>query len=188
MALVETEIQGVWLNKPEVHADARGSFHEVFKYSEIENQTGFAFASKQLNSSTSHRGVIRGIHVTNSTQGQAKFVSCSVGSIWDIVVDLRPDSPSFGKWNGHVLSDQNKHSILIPKNVGHAFLSLQDGTVVTYLCDSEYEPLADTAVNVFDETLNIGFEKIAKDFDIDSFILSDKDASARTFKEIYSKN
>jgi len=181
MKITPGKIQGTWFIEPNIFEDNRGNFHEVFKLSEVFEQTGVTFETKQVNQSRSKKGVLRGIHWTDSEAGQAKFVSCPQGSVWDVVIDLRPTSPTFGKWDAVLLSEQNSKSILIEKGLGHAFLALEDLTVVNYLCSSEYSPTADRTVNPLSPRLAIDFQTIAAGYSIDNFILSTKDSESPNF-------
>jgi dTDP-4-dehydrorhamnose 3,5-epimerase len=174
-------ISGAWVYEPKVWPDERGSFHEVFKLSAISEQLGRDFEVKQVNQSLSRKGVIRGIHWTDSTEGQAKYVSCPAGALWDVVVDLRPKSLTFGKWDAALLTAENRKSVLISEGLGHAFLALQDGTVANYLCSSEFNPAADKTISPLSPKLEIDFESIAQAQDIAGFILSPKDADAQVF-------
>jgi dTDP-4-dehydrorhamnose 3,5-epimerase len=181
MPFEEMKIKGAWVYTPEVFPDDRGTFHEVFKLSAIEAQLGRSFQVKQVNQSTSAKGVIRGIHFTESDEGQAKYVSCVAGALWDVVVDVRKDSATFGQWDAVLLSAENKKSVLISEGLGHTFLSLANGTVANYLCSSEFNPVADKTFNPLSEKLNISFELVAAENDISQFLLSPKDSEAANF-------
>ena len=181
MSFTPMSIAGAWVYDPKVWTDERGTFHEVFKLSAISEQLGRGFEVKQVNQSLSRKGVIRGIHWTNSVYGQAKYVSCIQGSIWDVVVDLRPESPTFGNWDAIVLSYENRRSILISEGIGHGFLSLSEGAVANYLCSSEFNPADDRTINPLSKKLGISFEEIASAHEIESFLLSDKDKNGETF-------
>lgn len=182
MAFTPLKIAGVWLHTPTIWPDERGTFHEVFKVSQIREQLGRDFMVKQVNQSLSSRGVIRGIHWTDSPEGQAKYVSCPKGSLWDFVVDLRPDSMTYGKWEARLLSAENGYSLLISEGIGHGFLALEDGTIANYLCTSEFNPSADKTINPQDPTLAIDFSVIAREFGIHEFLLSPKDSEAGGFQ------
>lgn len=182
MTFTPLTIAGVWLHTPKVWLDERGSFHEVFKISQIRSQLGRDFDVKQVNQSVSSKGVIRGIHWTDSPEGQAKYVSCPKGSLWDVVVDLRPESATYGKWDARVLSAKNGDSLLISEGIGHGFLALEDGTVANYLCTSEFNPTADKTINPQDPNLAIDFQSIAQEFGISEFQLSPKDSEAGGFQ------
>ncbi|MEO0067071.1 MAG: hypothetical protein RJB63_196 [Actinomycetota bacterium] len=181
MTFTPMAIAGAWVHEPKVWPDERGTFHEVFKLSAISHQLGRNFAVKQVNQSLSSKGVIRGIHWTDSEEGQAKYVSCPAGALWDVVVDLRPESPTFGKWDAALLTAENRKSVLISEGLGHAFLALQDGTVANYLCSSEFNPAADKTLSPLSSKLEIDFDSIAQAHGIGSFNLSPKDADATEF-------
>jgi dTDP-4-dehydrorhamnose 3,5-epimerase len=184
MTLTQLAIPGVWLKESKSWEDQRGSFREMYKASEI---TAFAIGSvlqfAQVNQSSSQKGVIRGVHVTLGPAGQEKYVFCSKGAIWDVAIDLRPDSKTYGLWCGEVLSDNNGKSLVIPRGVGHAFLALESDATVTYLCSSEYAPEHDLAINPLDPTLNISFREMAKLHDIEDFTISTRDTQGLSFQE-----
>jgi dTDP-4-dehydrorhamnose 3,5-epimerase len=182
MSFTPLKIEGVWLHTPKVWPDDRGTFHEVFKLSLISDQLGRDFQVKQVNQSTSAAGVIRGIHWTDSPEGQAKYVSCPRGALWDVVVDLRPDSPTYGQWDARTLSEENGESLLISEGIGHAFLSLKNGTVANYLCSSEFNPHADKTINPLDPNLCIRFSKKAEEFGILDLKMSLKDSEGLDFQ------
>lgn len=181
MSFTPMSIAGAWVFEPNVWPDERGTFHEVFKLSAINEQLGRTFVVKQVNQSISSKGVIRGIHWTDSEEGQAKYVSCPAGSLWDVVVDLRPESPTFGNWEAALLSAENRKSVLISEGLGHAFLALEDETVANYLCSSEFTPAGDKTINPMSELLAIDFTSVAESFGITNFLLSPKDANAPSF-------
>lgn len=186
MSFTPLSIEGVWLHSPEIWPDLRGSFHENFKLSEIESQLSRSFDVRQVNQSTSKKGVIRGIHVTTGVKGQAKYVSCPKGAIWDFVVDLRRGSKTYGTWTCAILSSENRKSILISEGIGHGFLALEEDSVAHYLCNSEFQPNEDKAINPLDKDLGIDFESQVKEFDISKLILSEKDAQGLDFKSFGS--
>ncbi len=171
------KIKGAWIHTPVRHEDNRGHFEEQFKLSQIESELGRSFSVRQVNQSVSNKGVIRGIHYTDSPEGQAKYVSCPKGAIWDVVVDLRKDSPTYGQWDSVKLSAENGLSVFISESLGHAFLSLEDGSVANYLCTSEYAPEADRTINPLSARLAIDF----KSSGIKEFLLSQKDSDATDF-------
>jgi dTDP-4-dehydrorhamnose 3,5-epimerase len=181
MTFTPLKIAGAWVHEPKIWPDERGAFHEVFKLSLIQEQLGRDFAVKQVNQSVSKKGVIRGIHYTDSPDGQAKYVSCPKGRIWDVVVDVRKDSPTYGRWDAVELSAENGKSVFISEGIGHAFLSLEDDSVANYLCSSEFNPVADKTINPLSSSLNIDFESQASLYSIESFILSPKDSEAADF-------
>lgn len=184
MTYTALKIPGVWVVEPAVHPDNRGTFHEVFKFSQISKELGFDFEVRQVNQSESQKSVIRGIHWTEGNPGQAKYVSCPNGALWDVVVDLRPESPTFGTWDAVLLSAENRKSLLISQGIGHAFLSLQNGTIANYLCSSEFDPVADRSLNPLDPDLAIDFKDVASQYGIDEFIISVKDQQAPAFSAL----
>lgn len=177
MPFQEMKIKGAWIHAPIRHNDNRGHFEEQFKLSQIESELGRTFTVKQVNQSVSNKGVIRGIHYTDSPEGQAKYVSCPKGAIWDVVVDLRKDSPTYGQWEAVELSAENGLSVFISEGLGHAILSLKDGSVANYLCTNEYAPEADRTINPLSAKLGIDFDSSG----ITEFRLSEKDSGAADF-------
>jgi dTDP-4-dehydrorhamnose 3,5-epimerase len=181
MPFQEMKIKGAWIHTPLRHQDERGHFEEQFKLSQIEAELGRTFRVMQVNQSVSKKGVIRGIHYTDSPEGQAKYVSCPKGAIWDVVVDLRKDSPTYGQWDSVELSPENGLSVFISEGLGHAFLCLEDGSVANYLCTAEYTPEFDKTANPLSPRLGIRFEQVAEDFGIESVLLNQKDRTAPNF-------
>lgn len=177
MPFQEMKIKGAWIHLPIRHNDNRGYFEEKFKISQIEAEFGRSFTVRQVNQSVSNKGVIRGIHYTDSPEGQAKYISCPKGAIWDVVVDLRKDSPTYGEWDAVELSAENGLSIFIPEGLGHAFLSLEDDSVANYLCTTEYNPVSDCVIHPLSEGLAIDFASTG----ITHFNLSPKDSAADFF-------
>lgn len=178
MSFTPLKIAGAWLHTPTIFPDDRGNFHEVFKASEIEAALGRTFPVLQVNQSVSKKGVIRGIHWTDSDEGQAKYVSCPKGAIWDFVVDLRKTSPTYGHWDAAVLSSKNSMAMLISEGLGHGFLSLEEGSVTRYLCSTEFNPFQDRSINPHDSSIQVDYEQIAALYSIRKFLLSEKDSQA----------
>lgn len=175
MKLSPLEIMGNWKATPETHLDHRGSFNEWFKHSEILEKTGKSFDVSQANLSTSHKGVLRGIHFSSSPVGQAKWVTCVTGAIMDVVIDLRPESETYKKWTTVELSAENGDAILVAERMGHAFLTLQDATTVAYLLTSPYQPEFEHEIQPFDSSIGI-------DWPNKHPLLSEKDKNAPTFE------
>jgi dTDP-4-dehydrorhamnose 3,5-epimerase len=171
-------IDGAWKVDCEVHEDKRGKFYEWFKRDLILTGTGFDFLASQVNVSTSHRNVLRGVHYSLSKVGQAKWITCSSGSIRDVIVDIRVGSPTFGQWRAIDLTAETPSAILIGEGLGHGFLVLEDDTQVTYLLNSNYSKSEEFEINPFDSTLKIdwGTKK-------ENLILSQKDQVAPSFEE-----
>jgi dTDP-4-dehydrorhamnose 3,5-epimerase len=149
MRITELGIAGAWIIDPQRHGDDRGWFQEWFKQSELESECGFHFAPVQANISKSARGTIRGVHYSSAEIGQAKLVTVLSGAIDDYVIDVRPSSPTFGKWERVFLSAENGRSVLLSSFLGHAFHALADDTVVNYLVSAEYNPVKELGVSPF---------------------------------------
>jgi len=139
----------------ESHTDRRGEFVEWFKAAEFRTALGHPLAVAQANLSVSARGVLRGIHYTAVPPGQGKLVICVAGRVVDAVVDLRVGSPAFGSAELIPLDARERHAVWIPEGLGHAFLALEDDSIVSYLCTAEYDPSRERAVHPLDPTLAI---------------------------------
>lgn len=176
-------LRGAWLCTSNSLKDKRGTFREWFKASEIFENTGIEFEVKQANVSMSNRGVIRGIHYTLSPSGQLKWVTCVNGRIIDVIVDVVPNSPTFGEYVAVELKGDQGRSILIGSGMGHAFISLQDGSTVSYLLSSTYSPGDEYEINPMDTEIGIDWNMDH----ITNFVLSDKDSSAPTLAECASE-
>jgi dTDP-4-dehydrorhamnose 3,5-epimerase len=175
MSLTPLKIEGSWVFEPKKFDDERGSFHEVFKLPQISEALGRNFEVKQANHSISNAGVIRGIHWADVPPGQAKYVSCFRGKIWDVVVDIRVGSPTFGQWDAAEISAENGRSVLIEEGLGHVFLSLEDNSVVSYLCSEPFNPTSEHGINPTDNDLGIPF---SSKFNDSKFIISPRDSEA----------
>jgi dTDP-4-dehydrorhamnose 3,5-epimerase len=164
-------IDGLWLATSKFHHDVRGGFREWFRSDELKAKTGLDFTTVQGNVSFSHKGVLRGIHYSLAPAGQAKWVSCMSGAIWDVVVDLRPTSATFKKYVAVELSSARGEGLVVSPGLGHAFLSLENDTVVSYLVTSEYSPDNEYVINPFDVDLAIAWP-------MDEYVLSQQDREA----------
>lgn len=178
MPFQSLSIEGAWLFTPEIHEDSRGRFLESFRLDEITSQLGRDFTVKQVNQSTSNKGVIRGIHSSKTPPGQAKYITCPAGAIWDVVVDLRPSSQTFGTWEAIELSASNAKVVLISEGLGHGFLSLKDDSVTSYLCSEVYDPNLEFGINPFDKDLAIDFQSQLDALGVATGTLSEKDLDA----------
>jgi dTDP-4-dehydrorhamnose 3,5-epimerase len=167
-----TEIEGVVLIEPEVHGDERGFFVETFRDSELAG-LGIDVDFVQDNHSRSGARVLRGIHLQG---GQAKLVRCARGRIWDVTVDLRPDSPTYKRWEGYELDDVDHRQLFIPDGFGHGFCVLSEMADVLYRVSSYYDPELESGI-AWDDP------EIAIDWPLDEPILSDRDRSAPTLAE-----
>ncbi|WP_227999328.1 dTDP-4-dehydrorhamnose 3,5-epimerase family protein [Nocardia australiensis] len=181
MEFRELAVPGAWVITPRQVGDARGLFLESFKASEFEKATGRRFDLRQVNCSVSAAGVLRGIHYTEDPPGQAKYVSCVRGAFFDVVVDLRPGSPTYGRWDSVVLDDVNRRAVFLAEGLGHAILSLEDRSTVTYLCSLEYTPEFDRDIDAFDARLGIEWPTAGRDGSPLRFVRSAKDTAAPAF-------
>ncbi len=156
-----------------IRGDTRGEFVEWFKAPALQEATGRDFTLAQANLSRSARGTLRGIHFADIPPGQAKYITCPVGSILDFIVDIRVGSSTFGQWVTVELSSQNRNAVFLSEGLGHAFLALEDDTVVTYLVTDVYRPDREHGINPLDTTLGLEFP-----FPTSELALSPKDLSA----------
>ena len=186
MIFEPTQIEGAWVVRPEIRNDSRGSFQEMYRLSEIQETLGRPVSAKQINQSISSRGVLRGIHFATNL-GQAKFVWCPRGSVLDIIVDTRIGSRTFGAHEVNFVSEENGVGVLIERGLGHAFLSLENESTVTYLCDEYYSPDSELELSIFDESLGIKIETITSELGIENLVLSEKDKSAPSLQELQEK-
>ena len=141
---LETKLDGVVLIEPEVHGDARGFMVETFR-TDTWAELGIAVDFVQHNHSRSSRGTLRGLHF-QTEPGQAKLVRCPRGKIFDVAVDLRRDSPTFGQWEGYELDDEAPRQLFVPVGFGHGFAVLSEVADVTYLLSSDYDPLTEAGI------------------------------------------
>jgi len=176
MELEELGIKGAWLAKSQIHWDERGLFREWFKASDLEEKIGRDFSVAQANISTSNKDVIRGIHFSTARAGQGKWITCTAGSIWDVVVDVRPNSSTFKKWIGLTLDSISGEAIFISEGLGHGFMSLEDNSTIAYLLTSPYSAEDEFGIHPLDSDLAITWPT-------QNPHLSDKDAHAPSFEE-----
>ena len=171
-------IKGAWVEESPVWGDERGFFREWFKTSDISRVIGRDFSVAQANISSSDRGVVRGIHYSLAEGGQAKWVTCVSGSIRDVIVDIRPSSPTYGKSVVVELSGTSGSAVFIGEGLGHAFVSLEDASTVAYLVSSPFSPTDEYEINPLDPELGIEWG-----LPVGELRLSPKDAAARSLKE-----
>ena len=152
--VIPQSIPDVLLIKPTVFADARGYFKESYNLNDFEEfLPGVHFV--QDNESKSTRGVLRGLHFQKAPHAQAKLVRVIQGAIWDVAVDIRPDSPTFKQYCFAELTAENHHQFFVPRGFAHAFLVLSDMAIVQYKTDNFYEKEADGGIHPHDPELNI---------------------------------
>jgi dTDP-4-dehydrorhamnose 3,5-epimerase len=165
-------IPDVVLIEPKVFADDRGSFFESFNVHEFERGTGLRRDFVQDNHSTSRRGVLRGLHYQLPPFAQGKLVRVVQGSVFDVAVDIRPGSPTFGKWVSEILSSGNRRQLWIPEGFAHGFLAFEDDTQLLYKATAPYNPASERTVAWNDGQLAISWPLVAQ------VVLSVKDAQA----------
>jgi dTDP-4-dehydrorhamnose 3,5-epimerase len=178
MELTPLGIKGVWLIESPVWCDDRGFFREWFKSVDVKNSTGRNFEIEQANISLSSRGTLRGIHYSIAPRGQAKWITCVSGSIKDVIVDIRPDSKSFGQWIEVELAGNAGKAVFISEGLGHGFLALEDNTAVAYLVSTPFSPTDEFEINPLDEKIAINWG-----MDLSELKISDKDRNAPTLAE-----
>ena len=178
MELKPLGIEGAWLATSPVWADERGSFREWFKSEEVLAATGLDFSVAQANLSESKCGVTRGIHYSLAPMGQAKCITCVTGAIKDVIVDIRPSSPTYGKYVAVDLVGGDDQIVLIDVGLGHGFVSMIDGSTVAYLVTSPFSPTDEFEINPLDPALGIDWG-----MPVDQLLLSPKDAFAPTLRE-----
>lgn len=181
MTIENLDIQGCWVFKPRVFEDNRGSFFEWFQDSTFESASNTNFNIAQANCSISNKGVIRGIHFAKMPPGQAKYVTCFSGSVFDVVVDLRKGSPTFGKWRSVVIDSRSPSALYIPSGIGHAFMALEDNTTFVYLCDQRYNPGNEFDISPFDQTIAITWPSEIEP------VLSEKDKTGANFEDLFDQ-
>lgn len=156
MKVERSDIPGLMLLQPRVFPDARGWFFETHNERTMRDAAGIETRFVQDNVSRSTRGVVRGLHFQNP-QPQVKLVSCVEGEIWDVVVDVRKGSPTFGKWRAFTLSSENHHQLYVPVGLAHGFAVMSDVAIVTYKCSDFYSPGTEAGVIWNDPDLAISW-------------------------------
>ncbi len=175
MQIIKTDIQDLIILKPRVFEDKRGYFYETFRDETFQNiDKNIKFI--QENESMSNKNVLRGLHYQIEDFAQGKLVHVVKGKVLDIAVDLRHNSPTFGKWLSLQLSEENKMQMYIPPGFAHGFLTLEDETIFQYKCTQYYNKESERAIHWNDPTLNI-------DWGIENPIVSEKDKLAISFEK-----
>lgn len=180
MTFRELRVPGAWETVPRLHQDERGMFYEWFTDREFSAAVGHRFGMQQANCSVSSTGVVRGLHFSDVPPGQAKYVTCVRGAVFDVVVDIRVGSPTFGLWDAVLLDDREHRSVYIGEGLAHGFLALQDDSTVMYLCSSEYAPGREHTVSPLDPSLGIEWPTTVFGAE---WVLSDRDRNAPTLAE-----
>jgi dTDP-4-dehydrorhamnose 3,5-epimerase len=176
----ELDIPGAWEITPTILGDSRGLFFEWLTDKGFSAFAGHRLDVRQANCSVSSAGVLRGLHFAQVPPSQAKYVTCVSGSVFDVVVDIRLGSPTFGRWASVLLDDQDRRTVYISEGLAHGFLALQDNSTVMYLCSAEYNPQREHTICATDPTLAIDWPLV----DGVAASLSDRDAAAPSFDEV----
>lgn len=173
-AFQELKLKGAYLISSFYAGDSRGSFTKNFE-KDIFAAAGIGFHLNETFVSCSAKNVIRGLHFQTHNP-QAKLVSVVAGSVWDVIVDIRPDSETFKQWVSHVLSAENHMSFYVPRGFAHGFLSLEDNTVMLYQCDGKYDLETDTGIRFDDPEIGIAWP-----IDLKTTIHSNRDLHFQSF-------
>lgn len=170
-------IAGSWLIESPVYSDDRGIFREWFKLEVLKENGIPVFEVRQANTSISKKGVIRGIHYSPEKSGQAKLVTCTSGSVLDVIVDLRPESKTYGDHVEIGLIANLGKSVYIASGLGHGFQALEENSVISYLLDKEYSPNSEFGINPVDPNLKIKWPLL-------DFHVSERDRTSSNFSQL----
>nr|WP_260442256.1 dTDP-4-dehydrorhamnose 3,5-epimerase [Fusobacterium hwasookii] len=182
MKKIETEIKDLFVIEPQIFEVSRGYFFESYNYNTFK-EIGINNNFVQDNHSKSLKGVLRGLHLQSRDYSQAKLISVLKGSMLDIVVDLRENSKTFGKYFSIELNEKSKKMLFIPKGFAHGFLTLEDNTEIFYKCDNFYNPKNEIGIIWNDRDLNINWNFEKYDINENKLIISEKDKNNISFKE-----
>jgi len=177
MNITKTEIEGLIIIQPKIFFDSRGYFFESFNIEALLKE-GINFNPVQDNESKSVKGVIRGLHYQLNPHSQAKLIRVVEGRIFDVALDLRKESKTFGKWYGIELDSESKTQFFIPQGFAHGFSVLSNTAIVQYKCDNVYNPAMERSINIMDTELNIDWK-----IDKNSCVISDRDIKNPLFKD-----
>lgn len=175
MKIIETKVKDLVVLEPRVFEDERGYFFESFNNSKMPEEIA-TMNWVQDNESKSTRGVLRGLHYQSGDYAQAKLVRAITGRIYDVAVDIRPGSPTYGLYHGEILSEENKRQMFIPRGFAHGFVVLSDTAIFSYKCDNYYKKDAEGGISYSDTTLDIPWP-----IDLADVILSEKDGQLPSF-------
>lgn len=178
MKVLQTTIPDVVIVEPKVFSDERGYFFESFNEERFRAETGLNVRFVQDNESHSHKGVLRGLHFQKEPYAQAKFVRVVRGKVLDVAVDIRSDSPTFGRHVMTKLSGENHRQMFIPKGFAHGYVVLEDDTIFQYKCDEYYHPEAEGGIAWNDPQIGIDWRLPESEI-----ILSEKDKSFKPLNE-----
>lgn len=178
MKIKETPLKDCYIIEPTIFEDDRGYFFEKFNEKKFEELTGMNGHFVQDNISKSSYGVVRGVHLQKGEHAQAKLVSCLEGTVYDVAVDLRRESPTFGQWFGIELTDENKLQLYVPRGFGHGFAVLSETAIFSYKCDNFYNKESEGAFAWDDADVGIDWK-----LNLSDVILSEKDKKSPSFKD-----
>jgi dTDP-4-dehydrorhamnose 3,5-epimerase len=176
MKITPLSMAGAWEILPAQHGDSRGLFLEWYRFDRLTEAVGHPLRLAQANMSVSARDVVRGIHFADVPPGQAKYVTCVRGAVFDVVVDLRVGSPTFGRWEPVLLDETDRRAVYIGEGFGHGFCAVSDDATLTYLCSETYAPGREHGVHPLDSDLAIAWPTGAP-------VLSDRDAAAQSLAQ-----
>jgi dTDP-4-dehydrorhamnose 3,5-epimerase len=178
----ELDVPGAWELSPTLRSDPRGVFFEWFTEGGFAELTGHRFNFAQANCSVSSAGTLRGLHYAQVPPSQAKYVTCVRGSVFDVVVDIRVGSPTFGRWDSVLLDDRGRRSVYLSEGLAHGFLALEDDSTVMYLCSAPYAPAREHTVCPTDPAIGVEWPLV----DGVAPTLSERAAAAPTIDELRS--
>ncbi len=181
MQLEKTSLEDCYIIRPNKFGDDRGYFSPYFIQSDFD-KLGFERVV-QANRSKSSKGVVRGLHFQKDPKCQAKIVEVIKGSAIDVIVDIREDSPTYGKWLKVLLTENNNKQLFVPRGFAHGFVSLEDDTIFHYLIDNDYAPELEDGILWNDPEIGIDWDNIFREYNIDKPILSDKDINRQTLSK-----
>ena len=176
MKFLETNIKDLLVIEPILFGDSRGWFTESYNYQDFKSNGVTINFIQDNHSYSATKGVLRGLHFQNNPNAQTKLVRCTRGKIWDVAVDLRKSSPTYLKWFGIELSEENHKMLLIPQGFAHGFITLESNSEVQYKVDNFYDKSSDRSIKYDDPMINIQWPKI-------EVILSDKDKNAPLLRD-----
>ncbi|MGJ9536045.1 dTDP-4-dehydrorhamnose 3,5-epimerase family protein [Actinotignum sp. GS-2025e] len=183
MEIRELAIAGAWEITTKHFPDERGIFLEAYKSSVFKETIGHRLDVRQVNTSVSKAGTVRGIHFADVPPSQAKYVMCPRGAVLDFVIDIRVGSPTFGKWDSVLLDDDTRKAIYISEGLGHCFVALEDDSTVVYLCSAQYAPGREHGVNPLCSQVGLVFPETDRQGKKLELLLSPKDTDAPDLDE-----
>ncbi len=176
MIIEALDLEGAFYLEPDVYPDERGYFYEWFQRERFQKETGIDFNIAQFNCSKSTKGVLRGLHYQLNPHAQAKLIAVSHGEIQDVMVDIRKESPTYGKYASVILNAEKKNQVYVPKGFAHGFLVLSETAEITYAIDSKYSPAHDCGILYNDSSINVKWRN-------DTPVVSEKDVNLKSFLE-----